>query len=345
MSAGLRDADTFSSAISQAEPLPGFILNMDPPDHTRLRALVAGAFTPRAIKAAEPRVAEVVSATLGRVLASGGGDLVGDVASPCTIAVIAAVLGIPVSQAAQVREWTSQSIAYLGQLLRGVLGEADAGGHRALLALVGAALDAAADDDGDTVAANLARLRRDGEMTPEEACGFACLLFTAGHETTTILTGAAFDVLLSEPHLLAALREPEAAREFLEELLRLRPSVHRVTRRARRDTSICGFHVPAGSSVRFLVGSANRDERRFADAETFDPQRRAASVATFGYGAHMCIGSWLARMELRLILEAIGRTVEVLAADPAIPRLPLVGGAFATAGARQLGARMTARTA
>lgn len=341
VSAGLRDAEAFSSAMGQSTPLPGFILNMDALDHSRLRPLVAAAFTPRAIKAVEPLVAEVVEQRWRPVLARGGGDLVGDFASPCTVSVISSILGIPVSLSEEVRAWTTQSIAYLATLLRNVPDAgADAGGHTALIRLINEALDSAADDGNDTVASNLARLRREETLTREEASGFACLLFMAGHETTTILTSNAFDVLLQQPELLGELRTPEGVKGFLDELLRLRPSVHRVTRRATRETTVAGCRVAAGASVRFLVGSANRDESHFVDSEMFDPRRPAAGTATFGYGPHMCIGSWLARMELRLILERVGRTVDRLAPDPAIPRIPLTGGAFATVGLQQLGVRL-----
>ncbi len=104
-----------------------------------------------------------------------------------------------------------------------------------------------------------------------------------------------------------------------------------------------GYHVPAGASLRFLAASANRDEEVFADGEAFNPDRPAGAIASFGYGPHMCIGAWLARMEVRLILETIGRTTKQLKPDPAIGRAPLQGGAFATSGLTRLGAKLTPR--
>lgn len=341
VNAGLRDAETFSSEMGQAEPLPGFILNMDPPEHTRLRALVSAAFTPRAMQELEPKVLAIVTEMWGAILARSGGDLMGEFASRCTIAVISAVLGIPVSQSSQMREWTSQTIAYMGRLLRGVpdIG-ADATGREALLAHIDAIFDRMVNDDNDTVAANLARLRRDGLITREEASGFAALLFMAGHETTTILTGNCLDVLMQHPEYVEMLRTSAGAKAFLDEMIRFRPPVHRVTRRTTRDTEIAGRQIPAGASIRFLIGSANRDEAIFTDGDIFAPSRRPTGNASFGYGPHMCIGSWLARLEVRLILETIGNTTERIAADASLPRLPLLGGAFATVGLHQLGGRL-----
>ncbi len=344
VSAGLRDAAIFSSAMGQAEPLPGFILNMDPPEHTALRSLVAAAFTPRAMRMAEEVVAAVVERTWAAVLARGGGELVGAFAGPCTVAVISAVLGAPDADPGQIREWTRQSSAYLGHILRGAPDTGvDGSGHRALLDFLDAALDRADRAGADTVVANLARLRAEGRITRAEASGFAGLLLMAGHETTTILIGAGLDVLLERPGELERLRTAAGAKAYLEELLRFRPTVHRVTRRAAVETEVGGYRVPAGASLRFLAASANRDDAVFPDGDTFDPERPAGPAATFGYGSHMCIGAWLARMEVRLILETIGRTVERLEFDPAIGRTPLAGGAFATSGLSRLGVKLTPR--
>ncbi len=346
VSLGLKDSESFSSAMGQADPLPGFILNMDPPEHTRLRALVAAAFTPRAMRAAEEAVRVVVERRWAAVLARGGGDLVTEFATPCTVEVISTILGDPDAEPRQVREWTRQSNAYLGRILRAAPNEGvDDSGYRALQAYLDAALDRAQRrEDADTVVANLARLRDRGALTREEAAGFAGLLLMAGHETTTILTGNCFDLLLELPAELDRLREPGGAKMFLEEVLRFRPTVHRITRRAAVDTEIGGYCVPVGAAIRFLAASANRDEDVFPDGERFDPGRAPGSLATFGYGPHLCIGAWLARMEVRMMLETVGRTTSALRFNPKIGRQPLAGGAFATSGLVRLGAEVIPRS-
>ena len=344
VSRGLRDAGVFSSAMGQSEPLPGFILNMDPPEHTSLRSLVAAAFTPRAMQAAEQLVSAIVRRSWAAVLQRGPVDLISGFAGPCTVAVISGVLGAPDAEAEQIREWTRQSNAYLGRILRGAPDAgADGTGYHALLAYLDTALDRAEGEEGETVVANLARLRRDGRISREEACGFAGLLLMAGHETTTILTGNCLEILLDAPTELERLRTASGAKAFLQEMLRYRPPVHRVTRRAAADTEVSGYHVPAGASLRFLVASANRDEEVFADGDRFVPDRPAAGIASFGYGPHMCIGAWLARMEVQLILETIGQSTERLEFDATIGRTALQGGAFATSGLTRLGAKLTRR--
>ena len=338
----LRNANDFSSMPRRDVQIPGFVLNMDPPDHTRLRQSASRAFSPRAVAAAEPIIARLVKDRWQPILDAGGGEVIGNFASPLTIAVIASMLGIPVTKSDTMRAWTTAIIDYVGVLFRGVTNEnANDSALVEMLTYIGSILDTAAETGGDTVVANLARLRDEGTLTRDEAAGFASQLFMAGHETTTLLTGNCLDWLSTNPGIFASLREPGEIPRFLDELLRFRPPVHRLTRYTTREVEVGGYRIPAGASVRLLIASANRDEAKFPDPDRFNTSRTNAAHAGFGYGIHMCVGSWLAKLEVRLMLENLVATTAVLAPDVRWPRAPLAGGAFATVGLHSLGLRVT----
>lgn len=338
----LRNARDFSSVPRRDIVFPGFLLNSDPPDHTRLRQSANRAFSPRAIAAAEPVIAELIAKRWQTFLEAGGGEVIGSFASPLTISVIATVLGVPVSQSETMRDWTTAIIEYVGMLFRGVPNAtANDSALRAMLAYINEVFDQANSDQGETVVANLARLRDEGVLSAEEAAGFASQLFMAGHETTTLLTGNCLDFLSVNPDIFASLRDLEAIPRFMDEMLRYRPPVHRLTRYTTCEVDIAGYRIPAGSSVRLLIASANRDSNKFADPDHFDPQRKNAAHAGFGYGIHMCIGSWLAKLEVRLMLEMLAKTTGTITPDDRWPRQPLAGGAFATVGLHSLGLSVT----
>jgi cytochrome P450 len=206
-----------------------------------------------------------------------------------------------------------------------------------MLTYISSVQDKAAQRGEETIVGNLARLREDGSLTREEAAGFAAMLFMAGHETTTLLSGNCLDFLSTRADILETLRTPGTIPRFIDEMLRYRPPVHRLTRYTSCDVDVGGYHIPAGSSVRLMIASANRDEEKFPDPDRFDLQRSNAAHAGFGYGIHMCMGSWLAKLEVRLMLEHVVATSAALVPDPRWPRTPLTGGAFATVGLHSLG--------
>ena len=342
---GLRDAAAFSSRPPSAVVPAGFLLSIDPPDHGPLRQTASRAFSPPAVAALEPRIDALVRSRWAAFLDQGEGDAMGAFASPLTISVIATVLGVPVEHSEQMREWTTEMLDWLAVSMRGVpntSGVTDAG-YRKMANYMDGILTAALATSGDNVVANLARLRAEGELTADETAGFVTLMFAAGHETTTLLTGNCLDFLCDQPQWLPYLREEGGAAAFLNEMLRYRPPVHRLTRYVHQDTEIGSYRVPAGASVRFLIGSAGRDDRVFPGADRFDPERSNTANAAFGYGMHMCMGSWLARLEVRLILEQIAATVDHIERAAEFPTEPLTGGPFATVGFLKLGVRIHRR--
>lgn len=335
---GLRRTADFSSVPPGGVSIPGLLLILDPPEHGRLRHVVARAFTPRAMAALERTVEKLAAEHWQRMLDRRGGEVIAEFVTPMTMAVISTVLGIAVTDTDRMRAWTDEAVAYLGTRIRGVVNaDATDTAYRAMRALMSEAMDRALAQRREDVISNIARLREEGSLAADEAAGFAVLLFMAGHETTTLLTANCLDHLAGNPAHLPGLRDGEAAGAFVDEMVRFRPSVHRLTRYVHRDVELAGHMIPAGSSVRFLVGSANRDPRRFADPDVFDPARANAAHAGFGYGIHMCIGSWLARMEVRLVLQRIAATTRSITRSGRWPTEPVQGGAFATVGLRRMG--------
>ncbi len=345
--AGLKDSATFVSTPPGGEVIPGLLLMLDPPAHGPLRQTVSRAFGPRAVNAIEAAVRTLVATRWDAFLAAGGGDAAAAFATPLTMGVIATVLGITVADAAQMRAWTNSAVDFIATRIRGVVNpDASVDSYARMRAFMADAMDRAARDRAagcgrDTVIDALAALREEGALTPDEADGFACLLFMAGHETTTLLSVNCLDQLASDPSALAWLQAGGSPAAFAEEMARFRPSVHRLTRYAARATTIGGYDIPAGAAVRFLIASANRDAARYADPERFDPGRLGAAHAGFGAGMHICLGSWLARLELRLMLERIAATTASIAIVGA--RIPVEGGAFATSGLTRLDLSVTPR--
>ncbi|KQM63136.1 MULTISPECIES: cytochrome P450 [unclassified Sphingomonas] len=347
--AGLKDAATFVSTPPGGAIIPGLLLMLDPPLHGPMRQTIGRAFGPRAVNAIEDAVRTLVATHWDGFLASGGGDAAAGFATPLTMGVIATVLGITIDDAARMRDWTNSAVDFIATRIRGVVNpDASVDSYARMRAFMAAAMDRAvaertAGRGRDTVIDALAALRDDGELTADEADGFACLLFMAGHETTTLLSVNCLDQLATDPAALWWLQAGGNPAAFVDEMLRHRPSVHRVTRHAARATVIAGHTVPAGAPVRFLIASANRDAAHFSDPDRFDPARRGPPHAGFGYGMHICMGSWLARLELRLMLDHIAATTATITASGL--RVPVEGGAFATSGLTRLDLSVTRRSA
>jgi cytochrome P450 len=279
----------------------------DAPRHTRLRGLVLRAFTPRAVAALEPRIAQISQALLAPALAKGEFDLIGEFAEPLPITVIAEILGIPTAERARYLSWV-EAITRLASFVSGE-GQEE----------IGRAYFAAREDMADYVAQALADRRArpredllsrllaadDGAepLSEEDIFGFFQLLIFAGTETTVNLIGNAVICLTDEPAALAEVRADAALiPQMLEEVLRFRPSATFVFREARCDVEMGGRTIPKGALVLPVVASANRDPAVFADPEVFDIHREANPHIAFGHGAHFCLGAALARLEARVAL-------------------------------------------
>ena len=306
-----RDAATFSSAKAD-EFRPKFgdtplyrhhttsLVFNDPPLHTRVRRLIAGALTPRAIAGMEPGLVLAVDALLDRM--GGHADLIEDYASAIPIEVIGNLLGVPPAERGPLRGW---SLAILGALEPVVTPDAAARGNQAVtdfldyLEVLIADRRARPGDPGQDVLTRLMQADPSGDrLTREELLHNCIFLLNAGHETTTNLIGNALVLLADYPEQRARLlAEPALARSAVEEVLRYESSNQLGNRAAVAPFEIDGDAYPAGTRITLCIGAANRDPAAFPNPDAFDIARAPNRHLAFAAGIHACIGMSLARME------------------------------------------------
>ena len=281
----------------------------DPPLHTRVRRLILGALTPRAIEAMEPGLVELVDGLLERMASKSQVDLVEDYACAIPVEIIGNLLGVPPAERGPLREW---SLAILGALEPVVSSAAFERGNRALaqflpyLETLVARRRAEPGDPERDVLTRLIQGEADGErLTHTELLHNCVFLLNAGHETTTNLIGNALHSLTQWPQEKARLiGQPELINTAVEEFLRFESSNQLGNRIATRATEIGGVVLPAGTQITLCIGAANRDPAQFPDPDRLDVARTPNRHLAFGSGPHQCIGMHLARLEGRI---AIGR--------------------------------------
>jgi cytochrome P450 len=288
----------------------------DPPYHTRVRKLLAPAFTPRALRALQDRIESLVDRLLEQAAEKGEIDLIADFAAAIPVALIGDMLGIPPDEREPLRAW---SLAILGALEPVLSRQQFATGVKAVA------------DFKDYLTEIIARRMREGQRDPAEilskliaASDFAleatgperlsalelihnCIfLLNAGHETTTNLIGNAVDLLIRHPDAMATLRaDPAAMATAVEEFLRMESSNQLGNRRAVKDTVLGGVDIAAGGYVHICIGAANRDPDHFPDPDRLDIRRQPNRHLAFATGTHACAGMSLARMEAQVALSRL----------------------------------------
>ncbi|MFF4838266.1 cytochrome P450 [Streptomyces sp. NPDC001315] len=281
----------------------GQMLEADPPEHTRLRRLVAGAFSPKRSAEMEPRITQIANELVDAMPPSGELDLVEAFTAPLPVAVIAELLGIPEAHRQDFRRWTTLAF----QVSHPEYASAVAGLHAFLRELVEDKRRNPGDDLMSALVA--ARDENDGRLSGEELAGTAALLVIAGHETTVNLLGNSVLALLRHPDQLRLLREnPGLLPDAIEEFLRYDTSVERTTNRyAAEDLELGGVKIPRGGIVAVALASAGRDAPlpEGGDPDTLDVTRSAARHLSFGHGIHHCLGAPLARLEARVALHTL----------------------------------------
>jgi cytochrome P450 len=281
----------------------------DPPLHTRVRRLILGALTPRAIEAMEPGLIALVDSLLDRMAARSTVDLVEDYACAIPIEIIGNLLGVPHAERGPLREW---SLAILGALEPVVTPAAFERGNRALaeflpyLETLVARRRAEPGDPERDVLTRLIQGEADGErLTHTELLHNCVFLLNAGHETTTNLIANALHALTQWPQERARLiAQPDLIKTAVEEFLRFESSNQLGNRMTTRTVEIAGVTIPAGTSITLGIGAANRDPAQFPDPDRLDLARNPNRHLAFGSGPHQCAGMHLARLEGRI---AIGR--------------------------------------
>ncbi|MEV6838598.1 cytochrome P450 [Streptomyces sp. NPDC051133] len=285
------------------------MLQVDPPDHTRLRTLVAREFTARRVQALGPRVQEAAGALLDAVAADGRADLVAAYAYPLPLTIICELLGVPDADRAAFRAWSTKVVA-LDDPEQSARASQEMAAYLAGLADEKRRLRDAAESD---LLHALVRTH-DGDgadrLTPEELLGMAFLLLVAGHETTVNLIANAVQLLLGHPGQLAALRaDPELLKGAVEETLRFEsPAPAGTYRYTAEPVALGGVRIPAGARVVLSIAAANRDPAAFHNPERFDIRRDPSATRAhlaFGHGLHHCLGAPLARLEATLALRVL----------------------------------------
>jgi nocardicin N-oxygenase len=291
-------------------PLPpdsSSILAKDPPEHTRLRRLVAPAFAPRRIERLRPRLTDLVDGFLAAMLESGPpADLVSALALPLPVTVIGELLGVPPGDLGIFRGWADTMLTFTGNTADEVR-QARAAMNGYLADLIAQRRDAPADDLLSVLIA--ARDDDEDRLSERELVIFAATLLIAGYHTTSTAITAGTVVLLRHPDRLKALgADPGLAAAVTDELMRYpAASSHGGNLRVvTEDVEVGGVCVRAGEGVLPAIVSANRDTAAFDDADLFMPGRQEQHLA-FGHGPHYCLGAGLAKLELEIVFTALAR--------------------------------------
>ncbi|MER7462177.1 cytochrome P450 [Streptomyces sp. NPDC097981] len=281
------------------------LLSSNPPDHTRLRGLVAREFTARRVEALAPRVRALTGELLDAMLArpAGEADLVEALAFPLAMGVICELLGVPSLDRAAFRDWAEQALS-----------SADRDTRTAATAAMTHYLAGLVDDmrsrpRDDLMSALIRTTDEDGgRLSPDELIGMAWLLLVTGFETTVHLIAGGVLALLRHPDQLAALRaDPSLIDNAVEEMLRYEGPVETTTYRFTTEPAeIAGVPVPGGGElVLVALADADRDPARFPDPDRFDIRRAAGGHIAFGHGIHHCLGAPLARLQARTAVTAL----------------------------------------
>jgi hypothetical protein len=306
------DWQTFSSAngVSLEDTAafsPDMIITMDPPRQQKIRGLVARVLTPRRVAALEPKVREIATRHIDRFIGDGAADVITDLGQLLPMEVIAAFVGVPDGDQAQVRVWTEE-------MLHREPGSSEVpeAGVKAFLSLdhyFRRDLGRLRAEVGDDLVSGLLTAEVDGErLSDDEIVGFLFLLALAGGETTTKLIGNMIYNLCRHPDQKAKLLADEGLMaNAVEEALRFDTSTQQMTRTLTRDFEIHGHTMQAGKKVALIIASGNRDDREYADPDQFDITRKIQRILSFGHGTHLCVGASLARLETRVVLEELHR--------------------------------------
>jgi cytochrome P450 len=309
---------------SMFKPLEHNMLDLDSPDHTRLRALVHKAFTPRLIEQMRDQIQALTDELLDGAEPNGGMDLIADFALPLPLTMIGRILGVPAQDNQKFHRWTKTLIS--------------GGTNRNLFVLIPSVMrfmgylkklikERHAHPKDDLVTALVQAKDGGDQLSEDEILAMIFLLLIAGHETTVNLIGSGSLVLLEHPDQLEKLRnEPALIKTAIEELVRFVCPVEMATERyAREAITIAETTIPRGELVMAVIGSANRDANAFDHPDSLDITRKNNKHLAFGHGAHFCLGASLARLEGQIAISTLIQRIPNLRLNIALDQLPWRG--------------------
>lgn len=288
----------------------GSLLELEPPDHTRIRTAVQDAFTPKHVRALEGKIARLCDALAADLAArrSGRADLLTDFAEPIPVTVIAELLGVPEAERRLLVPWSKAIIGMFEPERTPEMGSAANQAALEFSSYVRGLIEAKRRAPQDDLISRMVRLH-DAEpehLSEAEIVANAILFLDAGHEAVVNVVGNTVVALLSRPEVWRALRsQPVLLDTAVEEALRFDTPLQFFERVVREDLVYKGFSWPRGTRLCLVYASGNRDERVFAHPDTFDPARTPNPHLSLGLGLHYCIGAPLARLELRHALRAL----------------------------------------
>ncbi|KFZ79672.1 cytochrome P450 [Amycolatopsis sp. MJM2582] len=334
----LSDPKVFSSDTTRLIPkeispdkdlfVEGNLLQMDPPDHKKLRTLVSHAFTPKVVADLEPRIAALTHELLDAVDGADSMELVTHLAYPLPVIVIAELLGIPASDRDLFKEWVdtllrnSQQRSLIKQTEEDKKAAEETSAQvKNLVNYLSEHVDDRRRNPREDLLTKLVEAEVDGtKLTQNEVVNFANVLLLAGHITTTMLLGNTVLCLDSHPDEYRRVREDRALLPAtIEESLRFLSPFALVARATTTEVELGGQTIPADSMLGIWVAAANRDPRTFTDPGVFDPARAHNPHLAFGRGIHFCIGAPLARLEGKTALNILLDRFPDLRTDPAVP--------------------------
>lgn len=300
----LRDPDTFSSAngiripsVGEGRSIP---IDFDPPQHTEYRALMTQAITPDKVRTMQPFLRTLIEDLLTDLAGRGGGDFVSSVALPLPLRVLTEVVGFSLDTVGRLRELTERQWEVIAEVsldearreLRVVM-EEEIARHRA-------------EQPDDYLTWLLKARVFDRPINDDEVARILLTLAIAGHETTANASASLVYTLATNMGLQEKLRaDPSRAGDYVEEILRFRAPAHGFGRTTTREVELAGVTIQQGESVLLSYAAGNRDEAQFSDPGVFDPERGGKGHLAFGWGIHQCLGSALARSELKILLETL----------------------------------------
>ena len=315
----LRDGETFSSAHIIGlimGPIMGehIMLGMDDPEHRRYRAIVSTAFRQKVLAQWEQElVVDVANELIDAFSDRGQADLVREFNFPFPTKVISGILGLPREDYRQFQRWTTAILSFFTKLDEAIVASQEVKEYMAVI------LAERRREPREDLISELAQAELDGEhLSDEEIFSFLRLLLPAGVETTYRATGNMLFSLLSNPEQLEAVRsDRELVPQAIEESLRLETPLLNITRLATKDTEVGGVPISAGSTVMLMLAAANRDEGRYPDPDNYDILREGPKPhISFGQGPHACLGTHLARIEMRVALNLLLDRLPNLRLDP-----------------------------